>query len=512
MAVQTYSYAQISSGFAGYFDVDNTDVGKRYFTANALWAAVIVGTAASLKVEAFAANPYRVCVDGVSAVPTITTGEIELFSGLSDVPHVVSIIAEPAYVTYSAWWITTESEILTVTGAAPAQTSVETEYGSWDGFTGISTGSEVAPLGLPITPSDEDQIQPATASRGQFVIKSQVDEIWIFTDNNGAWISIDGGAAIFTDFVDYTSQRKLVKIDTAFDNTQEHTYRVWGGDPSTFDIQGILPLYNDAKASLSPVSQLSLFQYGDSITFGEDGATAGEVDCWEVGDTLGLSINKLGVAGQTISGLTAVIPSYFIETIIPNYVLSAPGRNDVGNSAVVIQADYEACIQAFIDAGATNILCRGILPEGAQLWPTQNGAIGAAVDSFSNPNIIFIDTSTWSGIATIDGVHPTAPGYSTIAGYEIPVLQSIIVTSTDFTGGVEQTQEINGSIAIKIILTGGISQTQEISSALTITVLFQGGVLQTQVISGVFSITSIPINKIFIPCNIITKKYIRCDI
>lgn len=423
MATSTFSYAEINTGFTGYFDL-LSNVAQRTFTQNSIWSGAITGTEATLKCGSYAASPYRVFVDGVASNPSISSGAITLFTGLADEVHNVFIIMHESY-TNSQWLIIAETEIMSVTGAAPAMTTTPVDYVSWTGFNGISTASKVAAPGGNITPtgSDYKQVYPATAARGSLVISSKCDEIYVYTDYDGCWLSIDGGTPVYTDFVSYTSYRKPVKLDVVLDDTAEHTYAIWGHDQSTYDIQGVITFLAGVKVTLSAISKLSVYQFGDSITYGT-GASPGDVDCWAAGAELDTSVCKIGVPGQTTAELTLAIPGYFAELDIPDYALCASGRNDIGNAS--LQTEYEATIQAFLDEGITSIWCRGILPEGAVLWPTENAAIEAAVDSFADPNIVFIDMSGCPAIATSDGTHPTAAGYITVKDYAVPRYEALL--------------------------------------------------------------------------------------
>lgn len=435
MAIQLYSYAQIEDGLSGYFN-ETSDPTRKRFSSNACMFLLITGASASLKVNAGGPSPYKVFVDGVPNVPAIAGGEIVLFTGLTDEQHVVGMIPEPGYTTDFNWLTIGEPEILSVDGVVPAMTPVPTEFVSWPTYLGRSSEPTVPALGGNVTPT-YPQVVPLTQARGEIVIHAQCDEIHLFCGQNVIKYSVDGGAINTVNIPDNDEVSRLFLLADGLDNSGVHKYTIWDGDQADTPIQGVACLNNSVPATVqSPGAKTSIFQYGDSITYGI-GSTPGDVSCWQVGLNLDLLMAKLGVSGQNISGLTTMLPDYFAEMGTSDYALLAIGRNDVGGAT--IQADYIALIQAFLDEGVTNILCQGILPEGANLWPAENADIEAAVDSFSNPNIIFIPTTTWLGIDTVDGVHPSAAGQAQVAGYLTPVLADILATPE---GGTNKTVAI----------------------------------------------------------------------
>lgn len=425
MAVQTYSYSEIEPGLSGYFD-DLENVTRRSFNDNACMILAITGTDATLEVESTGPEPYRVYVDGVYSLPAISAGEITLFTGLTDTTHYVTMSVNLGYATIWNWLTNTATEILTVTGDAPAMTPIPMSFVTWPSFTGISTIGEIAAPGGNITPTDP-QATATDDGIGVVVVRSQCERIFVFTARDILRYSVDGGPIVEINAPDAIGERRAFLLDSGLDNTQSHDYFIYDVDNLNAHLQGVACVNNGAPATITaPSARASFYQYGDSITRGTNAAgdQAGYVDNFEVAIDIGAVTAKYGVGGQTTSELTLVVPSYFAESKIPDYVLLAIGRNDVGNAN--LQTDYTACIQAFLDEGCTNIICRGILPEGANTWGTENAAIQAAIASFSDPNIVFMDTVTWTGIETHDTVHPTPTGYEQIAAYEGPVLLALI--------------------------------------------------------------------------------------
>jgi lysophospholipase L1-like esterase len=424
----TYSYSQILTGFSGYFDITSNPL-LRCMQKNSVLMLAITGTDASIKCDGGATEPFVITVDGSApVVGTVTAGSMPLFAGLADTRHIISLVPNNGYTPTSNWFTIAETQILSVTGAAPAMTPIPMDFATWTTFPGLSTTFTMAAYGGNVTPTTELQASDDDFSVGVITFYASCDSIYVFSGNGNLRYSIDGGAIQTVVVSAATTERHLVTLATGL-NTALHRYTIWQDtDGSSSKPQAVACMLAGAKANISsPGSVKKIFQYGDSITEGQ-GGTAGGVDIFQVGLDVNCAPAKWGVGGLTISGLTANIPGYFLRSKIPDFALLAIGRNDIGSPT--IQADYTACIQALLNAGCTKIVCRGVLREGAQVWGPANADIQAAVASFSSSNIVFMDTSTWAGIVTSDGVHPTNAGYVTIAGYETPVLQAIIAAWT----------------------------------------------------------------------------------
>jgi len=430
MATTTYTYAQITPGFSGYFDYTD-DPTRRCLQPNSLLFLYLTGTSATIKCGGGGASPYTVTVDGVESTPVISAGQMTLFTGLADVKHTVSVVVNPGYSQYGNWITTNADPTLSVTGASPAMSTVPMEFNTWTTFPGKSTIFTRPAPGSTITPATERQVYDDVYGLGTVSFKAACDTIYVFAGDSPLLYSIDDGAPVQVSVTASATTVRHLSLLAAGLNTGLHKYTIWQVNANG-ETQGVACLLGGSVVSILPITSgtKTLTQFGDSITQGV-GATAGAVETFQVGRSLGYAVAKWGVAGQTTSQLAALVPTYFTHCSPPDYLLLAIGRNDNGNLA--LQADYTACLQAFITAGCTKIICRGILPNGSELWPTENAAIQAAIASFASKYIVFMNTSTWSGIDYADGVHPTAAGYIQMAAYETPVLQAIIAAMSPST-------------------------------------------------------------------------------
>jgi lysophospholipase L1-like esterase len=432
-----FSYAQINAGFTGFYDLV-TDSNERRFNTNALWSGTITGTDASLKTNA-SNFPYIVFVDGVDSNPQVIGGEIELFSGLTDTAHDVSIFVRLAYEGAGNGLNVNETEILSVSGSAPAIVNLPSVYITDPSFGGQTTESTVATVGGNYTPTWE-QSQTYDRERGEIIFNAQIDELYLFTDDVGVWLSIDNGTPVNVTFTETNTfstvvQRRLAKVADGLDNTQVHQYTIWYESRVSFGIQGIVLKNNGALQTLaSYTDKITTSQYGDSITYGSEGATEGEADTYLYGIELDLSVQKAGKNGQTTAGLTAEIPNIVSASFVPDWGILAIGRNDYANVAG-FEADYDACLDALFAAGLTKIICRGITPndsDDARII-TMNSQIEAIVAARVEPDIYYVDPSSWKPISTTDGTHPTATGYEQLTVFEVPEFEAIIYPGETLT-------------------------------------------------------------------------------
>lgn len=446
----TFSYNDLLGGFSGFFDL-LTDVNERRFNVNALWSGIITGTEAKLKTNA-TATPYIVIVDGIDSNPTVVTGEITLFTGLADTPHRVGIFARQAYSGSGNGININETEVLTVAGSAPVLENIPSTYITDPSFGGQSTESTVATVGGNYAPTWK-QSQPYDRERGMIIFNAQIDELYLFTDDVGVWVSVDKGTPqhiVFTEAREFSTiaQRRFAKVSDSLDNTQVHEYRIWYDTRVDYGIQGVVPIRNGAVVPFSAYTdKLVVSQYGDSITDGSEGATVGEADTYLHGIANDYIVQKAGKNGQTSAGLALEIPSIVSASLIADWAILAIGRNDYTNVAG-FQADYTACIDALLAAGITKIICRGILPNNSDdaRIITMNGQISDIVDARAE-EVYFIDTFDFKPIETIDGTHQTATGYVETSAFVSPEIKAIIFPATleDFTAGQAIFESITAS-------------------------------------------------------------------
>lgn len=441
---QTFSYSQLIAGFSGYFNfVDDPTLRK--FGKNASWFGTITGTDASLKCGATGTTPYVIYVDGVQSTPVLSSGEIELFSSLSDIAHTVCIIAKTSTAPANNYIDTAETEVLTVTGSAPAIENIPFDYVSNPSFVGRSSYSTGERPDSRLTPTYEE-VTPWSYERGQVVFKAQADEIWLYTDNETCLYSIDGGSINEVTFSETNKEsgitvRRAVQLGDSFDNTTEHEYRIWGDGDETYGVQGVALLTSGSPVSLvSPEEQRSVMFLGASVVQGSAGDNQGYTDTWLVGNAITAVMTKAGNAGHSAPESEADFPSIIEANGLPDFVVFGSSTNDSGSDPD-LQNKYESLINAILAEGVESVICRGIVPY----YQAQHDALEAAVTAIGNPNVHFISSQTWTTIDTIDGTHPTVLGYQQLTAYEdtpmddivnAPIVYSLSGTTYDKTGAI----------------------------------------------------------------------------
>jgi lysophospholipase L1-like esterase len=170
-------------------------------------------------------------------------------------------------------------------------------------------------------------------------------------------------------------------------------------------------------------------QFGDSITAGDSGSgmgtqtnTTGDVDTLGVAANLGFAGATYGISGLTIEGLETALPT--ILAALPaassaDMAVLAIGRNDVGTGFDAPRQTYfNNIVDALLAKGYGRVICRAVLPD-ASSWDSFNTTMQSLVTARANPKVVYVPTSTWTGVTTSDSVHPDQAGYLTLRGYAI---------------------------------------------------------------------------------------------
>lgn len=421
----TFSYAQIESGFVGWFDFQTAN--RRQFSRNSGWFGKVTGTEASIKIPG-SSTPCIVFVDGVKSEPTPIGDVVELFSGLSDTVHTVSIQPKIAGGNTNGYFDTTETEILTVFGSNVSIQPIGFDLTSDPNFTGLSSYS-TASVDIGLTPTHND-VEPWDYEFGQIIIRSQCDEIWLFTDNASCVYSVDGGSLTEVNFsVDNLDGavplRRAVNLGSSFDNAQVHEYRVWGGSGENYGIQGVVCLSGGSIVSLSPVSnQKKTMFLGASVVEGSTGSNEGFSDTWLVGKDIDLLTVKAGKAGNdSIESLTDW-PNIILSNGVPDVCIFGSSTNDSGTPSE-LQTRYENLLNAILDSGVNTVIARGVIPY----FSDRHDALEAAVNTIADSRLTFVSSEFWAPIETSDGTHPTALGYQQLTAFESPEFDAIINNS-----------------------------------------------------------------------------------
>lgn len=420
MATVQFDSSVFSPGFAGIINNTTDPTRIRGASVRTAWCGYITGTEAVLTATRStgpADGMVEVSIDGGAYATASRSGTAyTLFTGLSEATRFVVIRYGAIFSTTP--YVNATGDVLSVTGDAPAIAP----FGNWarlrDGgsLTIYSAMTAAAPTDFtPAYVAAQSHSSAGGSNIAAIKLRGAFNRIAVASDTPAIYISKNGAAPVKYDrpggisFI-YGFLSDALGGDLA-------TYYVWNAAQSSTTL-GQFSVSGDAVLQDCGIKR-RLDQYGDSITQGAGGGTWGDVETMRVAAAMGFIGSTSGVAGQTVAECSA-----FMDTVLPGRVITgddvavlAIGRNDVSG---LDQTEYESCINKLVAAGYGTILCRGILPEGAETWVTPNGVIQAAIAAVDNPNVLFIDTSSWAGIETADGVHPTPTGYVTIAGYAQP--------------------------------------------------------------------------------------------
>lgn len=205
------------------------------------------------------------------------------------------------------------------------------------------------------------------------------------------------------------------------------TYYVW--DDGNYRNGGCFAVCGDSNLVDIGIRR-RLDQYGDSVTYGEGpGATSGDVETMPVAAAMGFVGSTNGISGLTIEGCNALLSVVLPGRIVSGddvAVLAIGGNNAANGIGPTQQSEYGQCIDKLLAKGYGKVLCRGILPVNADLSPA-NSALKSVVDAKADSKVIWVPTETWTNYETLDGVHPTAVGYTAIAAYALPVYSELIL-------------------------------------------------------------------------------------
>ena len=469
MTTTNYSYAQFAPGLTGILDTAR-NAGRTYGYAGGqtAWVGTISGSSATLAASSDigpAAGLLIVTVDGGARTAVAVAGGLyTLFSGLADAAHTVLVEFDPGYSNIP--YFANSGNILAVTGAAPAAVVATQWVQPFDGSALTATSGLSIAVGGTYVPTGFAG-NTGSAASGSSVpsirVKTSASLMRVVSKSRWVHVSVDGAAPVRYDSVTPTSTTRLrdITLDGAL-----HTYTVWPGfelgyqpNPGVFCVG-----FNAAIADVGTKRRLE--QYGDSITYGQGALSRGAVDTLAVGAALGMAAGTYGVSGNTIADVLARLPAILsAKTIdsVNDVAVLAIGRNDTGGTFTTQRiADYNAIVNA-LKARYGKVLCRGILPEGSNAWPSENASISGIVTSQADAKVKFINTASWSGIsAPSDNVHPDDAGYVTITGYATPAYTTALAvapaaaTATTLTGPTTGTTgSASTSFAVGVSPVGG---------------------------------------------------------
>jgi hypothetical protein len=413
-----FSYAQFEGGQAGIIDTSRSGT-RTYWGTNGrtVWVGEITGTEALLTVVRSSGSvdgsSIAVSIDGGNfANAPLSGGRCVLFSGLSDTPHKIAIKAGDGYGISVG--VPNSGTVLSVTGVSPSIDTPVQQMKMFDGNALYDTRSKKVALSggyLSYTPSNiaSGNVKYSVGQR----FKTNATKLFVASGSRYVYVSVDGGApARYDRYVTPALNFHIVDLDGEI-----HTYNVWTKDVNLTSNVGLLSV--GVNGTVYDVgTKLRLEQFGDSITEGTGSTGTGEVETHGVAAHFGMLGASYGVSGEKTAGLKARLPA-LLTNLAPSptdVAVLAIGRNDdLVTEGPTFEADYQDVVDMLI-AVYGKVFCRGVLPE-ATTWPVGNAKIAAVVTAMDNPNVVFIDTSAWTGINKSDGTHPSDAGYDTLEEY-----------------------------------------------------------------------------------------------
>lgn len=427
----SYTSEQVAAGLFG--SVSTTKNAARVYGRASLtcWVGVITGTEAKLTASSeWGANAglIEVSIDGgaFSAAP-VAAGVYTLFTGLPHAPHMVVWRFSSAYSDVA--YIGSSGNVLAVTGqppsiAVPTALAQPASVGALSFFSAatVANSANFAPalVAERVTTSYGSNV-PSVRLRGAFT------RLFVGKSCRYVYVSKNGGAPTRHGPIIETnapSNGLVIALDGSL-----ATYNVWGSSIATVG-GGTFGVGGDA-ALVDIGAKRRLDQYGDSITESApaNGPTSeGECEVFRVASAMGFVGGASGTSGDTAATLEARMNAVLAaREVTPNDVaIIAVGRND-GTAAwdSAKQTSYTNIINKLLTKGYGKVLCRGVMNDTAN-FSAPNASIQAVVASLAKPNVIFIDTSTWTGYATSDGVHPNDAGYATLATLAEPAYRAAL--------------------------------------------------------------------------------------
>lgn len=423
----TFNASQIVAGFTGPINTTSpTKINGRQ--SRTLWSGYITGTDAKLTASTDFGDfdgIIQVALDGGIFNYASRSGQVfTLFSGLDHAKRFVEFRFSEG--VGDAAFISTSGTVLEVTGTPPSLQVLNSVQVGANSSTGVYAGCMID--------SDDPDFSPKLEAPKGEDYGSNIGSVRLrgaFTTLTATCMAVrrvgvskNGGAPTFYTASAETGETgapsRAIRIPC---DGSVATYNVWD-DGVVRNSGGVFAVAGDSTL-LDIGSVRRMVQYGDSQTYGSGpGAISSDVETMQVAATLGFVGSTVGISGLTIEALKPVLDRVLpTQTITSNDVaILAIGANNAGAGITPTdQSNYLDNINKLLASGYGKILCRAILPpnEDPSLADPANVLLKSVVTTLANPNVIWVDTRSWTPWGTIDGAHPTAEGYRTL--YEFAV-------------------------------------------------------------------------------------------
>lgn len=424
-----FTYAQASGSITGQKDILRT-AGRTYLGAGVSTALVlyIKGTDASVFIThntaGFGTGAGLVeCYidDGAKVTPVGVGGKFPLFTGLSDTLHKVVIAIGGIYGNNA--YILQSNPLIEATGAPPSISFSPSWVTRSSSEGSVWTSCTYQALTANYTPNPTVSGSALGSKTACVKVRADTTYLDVVTQGTHFGVSIDGASPTYYATGKAAWTPSVTRITTT---AGEKDYYVWatvtGNATAISNIQ--------VGTSSAPVSTAAtkLHQVGDSITNGNTGGSNHEAitDVQPVAAALGFVGANIGVSGWTSAQLAANIAAMSATwggNVAQDVAVIAIGRNDTGAFSTH-QANFVAIKDQLLTLYKT-VLVRGVLETGTS-FTTFNADMSAWVTSLADADVIYIDPESWTGISTLDGVHPDPAGYATIAAYAKPAYQAAL--------------------------------------------------------------------------------------
>ena len=391
-----------------------------YASAETVFAFLVNGTSAVLHLWSDGGDDGSLCsvsVDGGAfANVAASSGDAHpIFFGLANTTHVVLVKYGSAYANYP--YISSSGTVLELTGAPPSMYTPAAWLDALNSTNVVGSVLKVANV-TNYTPTNMPGQGASTMySRPSLQFTGSPTRLDIVNGSKYVFVSVDGAAPTRYDLggaVFPAGAAGYVRITC--DGTQ-HRYNIWrdmGLSANAFE-----HLY--VGTDVAPVAHTAgrLEQWGDSITYGAGSSNTGAVDTYQVGAALGYTGAAYGISGYTTAQLATSIASWMSAKVSDptnDVCVIAIGRNDVPTWSAAIATNYTTILNAVLPY-YKKVLCRGVWPDSSGPYTAYNSGMQSFIAGFGNAKVVYIDPTTWTGITTADGTHPTDAGYVTLAGY-----------------------------------------------------------------------------------------------
>lgn len=425
-----FTAAQVSPGFTG--SVSTTKNAARIYgrASLTLWCGFITGTEAKLQADSeYGANAglIQVAIDGgdFADAPNAST-TYTLFTGLPHATRFVEVRYASAYA--DAPFVPSSGNILAVTGQPPSIAPLANwiQAGT-DAATGLFSGGVIANTAT-YSPAIQAQKGIVYGSNvGSAKLKGAFSKL-VVTVNGLRKIAVSKNGAAPTFYAVADESNNPIRAIVVPCDGSTSTYYVW--DDGNFRTDGGHFSVAGDSTLLDIGTRRRMDQFGDSITYGAGpGATSVDTETMRVAASMGFVGSTNGISGHTIAAcktlLDTVLPTKTVTS--SDVAILAIGGNNAPGIDATEQTDYGLCIDKLLAKGYGKVICRGILPrpDGSNSWTTDNAALQSVVTAKANPNVLWVNPSTWIGYDTTDQTHPTAAGYVTLAGFAAPAYTAL---------------------------------------------------------------------------------------